>query len=59
MIDSLGLLGWGGILLLLAGLGIIAYAAPIVALGMGLVLAGLGLVVKQSVSQVMGMFGMA
>lgn len=59
MIDSLGILGWTGVVLLVVGLAVIAYVAPVVALGMGLVLAGLGLIVKQGISQVMGMFGMA
>lgn len=59
MIDSLGLVGWAGLVLLLAGIGVIAYAEPLVALGLVIVLVGLGLVVKQVLEQVMRMFGMA
>lgn len=59
MIDSLGLVGWLGIVILLVGLGVIAWAAPVVAAGMALVLVGLGLLVKRGLDQVMAMFGMA
>jgi len=59
MLDALGPLGWGGIVVLLAGLGLIAYADPLVAAGVGIVLLGLGLLVKRGVDMVMAMMGMA
>ena len=59
MIDSLGILGWVGIAILVVGIGVIAAVEPLVALGMVLVIVGMGLVVKQGIDQVMGMFGMA
>lgn len=59
MIDSLGMLGWVGIAILVVGIVVIAAVEPLVALGMVLVLVGMGLVVKQGIDQVMGMFGMA
>ncbi|ELY90535.1 hypothetical protein C483_10761 [Natrialba hulunbeirensis JCM 10989] len=58
MLKHLGLLGIVGILILVAGIGIVAYASPIVAVGIALVLAGLGLVVKALVSSVLQQFGM-
>jgi hypothetical protein len=59
MLDALGPLGWAGIVVLLAGLGLIAYADPLVAAGVGIVLLGLGLLVKRGVDMVMAMMGMA
>ncbi|ELZ15942.1 hypothetical protein NP511_10795 [Natrinema thermotolerans] len=58
MLRNLGALGLAGIVLLLAGIGLIAYANWIVAVGMALVLAGLGLVVKSLISGMLQNFGM-
>lgn len=58
MLDSLGVLGWIGVFLLLVGVGVIAYADPLVAAGLVIVLVGLGLVVKEGIDRVMTMFGM-
>ena len=58
MLQNLGPLGIVGLLIVAAGIGLIAYANPVVAVGMALVLAGLGLVVKAVVSNVLGAFGM-
>ena len=61
MIDRLGVTGIVGFLVLLGGIGLIAWASPTVAAGMALVLAGLGLVVRsliQNLVQSMGMGGM-
>ncbi|ELZ06521.1 hypothetical protein C480_09290 [Natrialba aegyptia DSM 13077] len=58
MLKNLGLLGIVGIVVLLAGIGVIAYANWMVAVGIALVLAGLGLVVKSLVSSVLKQFGM-
>ena len=58
MIDKLGPLGIVGVLILFAGIGLIAYVNWMIAVGMGLILAGLGLVVKALVSSVLQSFGM-
>lgn len=58
MIDKIGPLGIVGVVVLLAGIGLIAYANYIVAAGMALVLVGLGLVVKSLVSGMLQSFGM-
>lgn len=58
MLQKLGAFGVLGLLLLLAGIGMTAYANPVVGLGMALMVAGIGLLVKRGVDQVMGMFGM-
>lgn len=59
MLDKLGTTGILGIVLLLVGIAVVAYKAPIVAVGIALALVGLGLVAKGLVSNVMSMFGMA
>ncbi len=58
MLRNLGPLGIVGLLLLAAGIGLVAWADPIVAVGIALVLAGLGLVVKALISNMLGAFGM-
>ncbi|WP_254762505.1 DUF7470 family protein [Natrinema marinum] len=58
MLRNLGALGIVGLLLLLAGIALIAYANIVVALGMALVLAGLGLVVRSLISGMLQNFGM-
>ncbi|WP_224270479.1 DUF7470 family protein [Haloprofundus salinisoli] len=57
MLDKLGTAGVFGIVLLLAGIGIVAYQAPIVAAGLALVLAGVGLVAQGIVKSTMRAFG--
>ncbi|MFC6716109.1 hypothetical protein ACFQGT_12435 [Natrialbaceae archaeon GCM10025810] len=58
MFDKLGPLGIVGFLFVLAGVGLVAYADPIIAVGIALVLAGLGLVVRSLISSVLSSFGM-
>jgi hypothetical protein len=58
MLRNLGALGIAGIVILLAGIGLIAYANLLVAAGMALVLAGLGLIVKSLISGMLQNFGM-
>ncbi|WP_265109327.1 DUF7470 family protein [Halosolutus halophilus] len=58
MLRNLGPLGIVGLLIVAAGIGLIAWADPVVAVGMALVLAGLGLVVKALISNVLGAWGM-
>lgn len=59
MLDKLGTKGIVGIVCLLAGIGIVAVQAPIVAAGIALVVAGMGLVASGLAEGVMKMFGMA
>lgn len=58
MLDKLGTSGLAGIVLLLAGIALIAWFYPIVAAGLALVLAGIALVAKGLISSVMRSFGM-
>ena len=58
MLQNLGALGIVGLVLLIAGIGLIAYANLLIAAGMALVLAGLGLVVKSLISGMLQSFGM-
>jgi len=57
MLDKIGPSGIFGVLLVLAGVGIVAWTAPIVAAGLVLVLVGFALVVRSAPKSVMGMFG--
>jgi len=57
MLDKLGPTGLLGVLLMVAGIAVVAWNAPIVAAGLVLVLLGLGLVVRSAAKSVMGMFG--
>lgn len=58
MFDRLGFLGIVGLLLVLAGLGLVAVESPLIAGGLVLVLVGLGLAVKSLVSGMLSAFGM-
>ncbi|WP_247730972.1 DUF7470 family protein [Halovivax limisalsi] len=58
MIDKLGTSGLAGIVLLLAGLAVIAYYHWQVAVGLALVLVGIALIAKGLISSVMRSFGM-
>ncbi|MCG1004493.1 MULTISPECIES: hypothetical protein [Halobacterium] len=58
MLDKLGISGVVGVLLVLAGIGVVAWNAPIVAAGLVLVLLGLALLVRRAAKSVMGVFGM-
>ena len=59
MLKNLGPLGIVGLLVILAGLALIAYANILVAAGLAFVLAGLGLVVKALISGMLAAWGMA
>ncbi|WP_348606990.1 DUF7470 family protein [Halobaculum rarum] len=59
MIDKLGTAGIAGAVLLFAGLALVAWSAPIVAVGLALVLAGTGLVVKGLATNLLRQFGFA
>ncbi|NHN46018.1 hypothetical protein G9464_00205 [Halostella sp. JP-L12] len=58
MLEKLGAIGVLGIVVILGGLGLIAWADPVVAAGMALVLFGFGLTVKALVSNLLSSFGM-
>lgn len=58
MLKHLGAVGAIGLLLLLGGIGLIAWQNPIIAAGIALAIAGLGLVVRALVSSLMGAMGM-
>ncbi|MGB9986855.1 DUF7470 family protein [Salarchaeum japonicum] len=59
MLDKLGAQGVLGAVLVLAGLGIVAYNAPIVAVGLFVVLLGLTILVRRGLRAGMEMMGMA
>lgn len=58
MFDKLGVAGVVGLVLLLAGLGIVAWQNPIIAAGLALVFVGLALVLKGVVGSLLGSMGM-
>jgi hypothetical protein len=59
MLDKLGLSGVFGLLLVVVGVVVVAWKAPVVATGLTAVIVGLALVARGAVQSVMGMFGMA
>jgi len=59
MYRTLGPIGLVGILVMVAGLGVITWRDPFIGGGLALVLAGIGIVVQRMVASVMSMFGMA
>lgn len=58
MLGRLGISGVVGVLVILGGLSLIAYANPIIAGGLVLVLVGIGLIIRGVVSSVMDAMGM-
>lgn len=58
MLEKLGIVGVLGIVVSLAGLGIVAYEAPLIAAGLALVLVGLGVVAFALVKNVLSSLGM-
>jgi hypothetical protein len=58
MMNKLGAAGIGGILVILGGIGLLAWVDPLIAAGIGLVVAGLGLVLYGLVTNVLASFGM-
>lgn len=58
MFNKLGLSGVLGLVLMVAGVAVVAWRAPVVAAGLTAVLVGLALVARGAVQSVMGMFGM-
>lgn len=59
MLDKLGAKGIAGLVLIVLGFALVAWAAPVVAAGLALVVVGLVLVAGGLAQSVMGMFGMA
>ncbi|MCU4743672.1 hypothetical protein OB955_05210 [Halobacteria archaeon AArc-m2/3/4] len=58
MYDKLGPVGIVGIVVMLAGIGLVASQNLLIAAGMALIVGGLGVVVKALVSNVLSSFGM-
>ncbi|MFB6138965.1 MAG: hypothetical protein ABEJ26_00860 [Halosimplex sp.] len=58
MLDKLGAAGIVGILVILGGIGLLAWVDPLIAAGIAFVVAGLGLVLYGLVTSVMSSFGM-
>jgi hypothetical protein len=58
MFTKLGISGVIGVLVVLGGLALIAFANPIVAGGLVLVLIGVGLIIRGLISSVMNAMGM-
>ena len=58
MLQNLGPLGIVGILMLVAGIGLIAYENLVIAAGLALAIAGLGLAVRSLVSGMLKQFGL-
>ena len=58
MLRNLGPLGIVGIVMLLAGIGLIAYENPVIAAGLALAIAGLGLAVRSLVSGMLSQWGL-
>ncbi|MCF2241267.1 hypothetical protein KI372_07785, partial [Halobacterium salinarum] len=59
MFDKLGLSGVFGLVLMVVGVAVIAWKAPVVAAGLTAVLVGLALVARGAIQSVMGVFGEA
>jgi uncharacterized membrane protein HdeD (DUF308 family) len=59
MLKALGLLGGLGVVLLLGGLGLLAFVNPLIAAGVAAVVFGLGLVIYGVISTVLGQLGMS
>ena len=59
MFKNLGPMGLVGLLIIVAGLGVIAYADLLIAAGLALVLAGIGIVVRALITGMLQMWGMA
>lgn len=58
MLDKLGIAGLVGVLIILGGIGLLAWINPLIAAGIGLVVAGLGLIVYGLVTNVLASFGL-
>ena len=58
MRPSIGILGVFGLLLALAGIGLIAYVDPLLAAGLVAIIVGLGLVVTDLFKRLLASFGM-
>ncbi|WP_435124022.1 DUF7470 family protein [Halobaculum sp. D14] len=59
MFQRLGAAGVVGALTLVAGLAVVAYSQPVVAVGLAMILVGTGLVVKGLATNLMRQFGFA
>jgi hypothetical protein len=58
MLDKLGIAGILGVVVMLGGIALVAWQAPIVAAGIAFVVAGLGLIVYGMVQNLLTAFGL-
>ena len=58
MLDKLGIAGILGVVVMLGGIALVAWEAPIVAAGIAFVVAGLGLIVYGMVQNLLTAFGL-
>ncbi|WP_018256828.1 DUF7470 family protein [Halomicrobium katesii] len=58
MFDKLGIAGLLGVVVMLGGIALVAWQAPIVAAGIAFVVAGLGLIVYGMVTNLLSAFGL-
>lgn len=58
MFDKLGVGGIVGVLVMLAGVAVVAWEAPIVAAGIAITIAGLGLIVYSLITNFLSSMGM-
>lgn len=58
MLDKLGITGILGLLIMVAGVAVVAWQDPIIAAGFALVLLGIGLLLRAAVNSLMGAMGM-
>jgi len=58
MLDKLGIAGVLGVVVMLGGIAVVAWQAPIVAAGIAFVVAGLGLIVYGMIKNLMTAFGL-
>lgn len=58
MFDKLGVVGVAGVVVLLAGIGLVAWQNLLLAAGLALVVGGLGLIVYGLVTSLLASFGM-
>ena len=59
MLQRIGLVGVFGLLVVAAGLGLVAWESPVVAAGIATMVLGLGIVVQSVVSRALAQFGLA
>jgi len=59
MLQRIGLAGVFGLLVVAAGLGLVAWESPIIAAGLATMVLGFGILVQSIISRTLAQFGMA